>query len=296
MRKQLLIISGVSGSGKSVALNALEDAGFYCIDNLPMSLLEFLDKEIDPQKQKVAISLDSRNTPGSTEAIKDLLLSQKKHFSLCSLIYLNCDDNILLNRYTETRRRHPLSSQGLSLGDAIAEERELMAPIADLADISINSSTLSSHELHDLINKQINNTENNKAMIIIKSFGFKHGVPSEADFVFDVRCLPNPYWQKDLRSHSGLDQKVKDFLSAQDSVTDLITDIHTFLKKWLDVFSKSNRSYISVAIGCTGGQHRSVYVSEILYNMIKKQFDHVLIKHREIKSISNKKQENSYTL
>jgi UPF0042 nucleotide-binding protein len=284
MRKQLLIISGVSGSGKSVALDALEDTGYYCIDNLPISLLEFLDKVIDSKKQKVAISLDARNAPSSLDTLKSLLMRQKQLFETCHLVYLDCDENELLKRYTETRRKHPLSLDGLTLREAIIKEREVMAPIADLADYSVNTTKLNPHELHSLINQYINNGEDpDNSMIVINSFGFKHGVPSEADFVFDVRCLPNPYWQQDLRNYSGQDNEVKKFLSKQKSVTELIGDIYSFLDKWLKVFSKGDRSYISIAIGCTGGQHRSVYVSEQLTTMIKDKFNNVVVKHRELK-------------
>ena len=282
MREQLLIISGVSGSGKSVALNALEDAGFYCIDNLPVALLSSLGDEVDINKQRLAISLDARNFSRNIDSIKPILLEQKKFFKDCSLIYLDCDENILLKRYTETRRKHPLSDENLTLREAIVKERDIMAPVADLADCSINSSTINAHELHYIIRQHINSNSNDDLLITVKSFGFKHGVPSEADYIFDVRCLPNPYWQIDLRNHSGLEDKVIDFLSKQESVGEIIDDIHTFLNKWLETFALTNRSYITVAIGCTGGVHRSVFVSENIGKKLKENFKNVMIRHREI--------------
>jgi UPF0042 nucleotide-binding protein len=284
---RLVIVSGRSGSGKSTALAVLEDNGFYCIDNLPASLLPDLAERallhtelLQPQ---VAVSIDARNLPSQLKRFPELLEQLRGHNIQCDVLYLDADNATLLKRFSETRRRHPLSSTTRSLIEAIDDENQLLGPIADLADLKIDTANLNLYQLGDTIKLRLLDKPDAGTAFLIESFGFKRGMPVDADLVFDVRCLPNPYWKPDLREHSGLEPEVRDYLASQPAVVEMYQDILTYLTKWLPRFAASNRAYVTVAIGCTGGQHRSVYLAERLGGHLRESLGNVQIRHRELK-------------
>lgn len=292
---RLIIVSGRSGSGKTTALQVLEDTGFYCVDNLPVALLPTLAAEVQKDAQveggsrlsKVAVGIDARNVPGQLERFPQLLREIATEFTLagggeCEVIYLDANDDTLLKRFAATRRKHPLSSDTLSLAEAIERERDLLEPIATLADLVIDTSQLTVHGLRDLIRARVVGKTHKGMALLFESFGFKHGVPPDADLVFDVRCLPNPYWIAHLRQHTGLEQPVIEFLERHDDVQDMLRDLVGYLDKWLPRFEQNDRQYMTVAVGCTGGYHRSVYVVEQLAKMLEGVAVHVQVRHREL--------------
>lgn len=283
---KLIIVSGRSGSGKSTALHVLEDLDYYCIDNLPVGLLLELGKESssgnDTRLDNVAVSIDARNLQGDIEKFPKVYEALRGLGIEVDILYLDAQADVLLKRYHATRRKHPLSDETHSLTEAIAHESKLLDQLALQADLSIDTSQLSLYELRDLIKVRVTGKKTQELAILFQSFGFKHGSPNDADYVFDVRCLPNPYWDTSLRSFSGLEQPVKDFLSAQPETNEMISDLINFLNKWLEQFRASNRSYMTIAIGCTGGHHRSVYVCESLGKHFKKLNNNVQIRHREL--------------
>ena len=265
---RLIIVSGRSGSGKSTALNVLEDNGFYCIDNLPAGLLpELAERALihtELAQPLVAVSIDARNLPSHLSRFPELLEEVRAKHIHCDVLYLDADEETLLKRFSETRRRHPLSSANRSLAEAIEDETKLLGPIIDLADLKINTTNLNLYQLRDAIKLRLLNQPEPGTAFLVESFGFKRGMPVDADLVFDVRCLPNPYWKPELRDQSGLDQPVVDYLAAQPDVEEMFQDISSYLLKWLPRFAASNRAYVTIAIGCTGGHHRSVYLTERL--------------------------------
>lgn len=280
------MISGLSGAGKTVALNTLEDSGFYCVDNLPIGLLNEFGHQLTDLKtipaEEIAVGIDARNPehliadlPESIELLKQKNLSVE-------LVYIEANDDILTKRYSETRRKHPLSSETVSLTDAIKKERGIMERFSDRAELRIDTSLLSMYSLRDLVREQIVKHPTEALSMQFVSFGYKHGVPKDADFVFDTRCLPNPYWEKDLRLLTGKDKAVIEFLETQDLAKDLYTQLKHFVSYWAPHFEASNRSYLCFAIGCTGGQHRSVYLAEKLADHFQQQNKHVIINHRDI--------------
>ena len=284
---RLVIISGRSGSGKSSALAALEDQGFYCVDNLPASLLLGLAKRFQEEPvgtgHDLAVSIDARNTPGELAEFPSIYQQLQASENLnCDIIYLDADHETLLKRFSATRRRHPLSNDNASLDEAIRKEAAVLEFIADAADMRIDTSRLSLHELRSVVRQRITGKEHHKLSLQFQSFGFKKGVPIDADFVFDVRCLPNPYWREDLRGMTGLEQPIQEFLSSHEQVGRMKDDIIHFISQWLPEFEQSNRSYVTVAIGCTGGQHRSVYISEALAKAFQNTMASVQIRHREL--------------
>lgn len=283
---RLVVISGHSGSGKSTALHVLEDAGFTCVDNLPASLLPQLVAHIknlnDSARQKFAISIDARNTWQDLQTFPDIIKNDKAIDLNCEVIFLDARNSVLLQRFSETRRKHPLSDSKTDLQQAIQKERQLLEPIADMANLVIDTSGLSLHELRDLVKTRVANNKGGGMSILFESFGFKHGVPVDAEIVYDVRCLPNPYWKPHLRSYTGLDQPVIDFLSSQQEVQEMLADITTFLTRWLPRFAANNRSYLTIGIGCTGGQHRSVFLCDSLHQHFSKVYDNVQVRHREL--------------
>jgi UPF0042 nucleotide-binding protein len=283
---RLAIISGRSGSGKTIALHALEDLGFYCIDNLPLFFLPELEKEIGHIHPLVAVSLDARNIPHDTTHLRNLVQDLHDRGKSCEILYLDAHENVLLQRFSETRRKHPLTDNITSLREAIRKEHEMLTPIANLADLTIDTSPLSRQELHNLIRDRIAHHDGSQIQLLLKSFGFKHGLPPDADFVFDVRCLPNPYWQVELRTLTGLDADVIRYLEAIPEVQDLLKNICSFLETWIPHFEADNRSYITIAIGCTGGQHRSVYMVESIAKKISHQITNTQTRHRELKIIA----------
>ena len=283
---RLIIVSGRSGSGKSTALDVLEDNGFYCIDNLPAGLLTELAERallnIDLMQPQVAVSIDARNLASQLERVPDLLAEVRAKHIQCDVVYLDSDDETLLKRFSETRRRHPLTSETRSLAEAIKDESILLGPIADLADLKLNTSHLNLYQLRDSIKLRLLNKPEPGTAFLVESFGFKRGMPVDADLVFDVRCLPNPYWKAELRSLSGKDQEIIDYLEGQADVEEMYEDIYAYLNKWLPRFAASNRSYVTVAIGCTGGQHRSVYLAERLGAALKVSLKNIQVRHRDI--------------
>lgn len=282
---RLLIISGRSGSGKSTALNMLEDHGFYCIDNLPASLLPAFVARIsreEPALPRVAVSIDARNLPDDLKKVPSIIADLQDSSLHTEIIFLDASGPTLIKRFSESRRKHPLTTENIGLREAINRERELLEPIAALAGLSIDTSALSMHQLREIVRSRVVEKKDSSLALMFESFGFKNGVPVDADFVFDARCLPNPYWDDNLKSLTGLDQAVIDFLVTQDDATAMQTDIADFLAKWLPRFEASNRSYMTVAIGCTGGQHRSVFLCEQLKQLFSGQISNVQVLHREL--------------
>ncbi|EQM74944.1 RNase adapter RapZ [Stutzerimonas stutzeri] len=283
---RLIIVSGRSGSGKSTALDVLEDNGFYCIDNLPAGLLPELAERallhtelLQPQ---VAVSIDARNLPSQLKRFPELLEDVRARYIQCDVLYLDAADETLLKRFSETRRRHPLTNQNRSLAEAIHDEELLLAPIIDHADLKIDTTHLNLYQLRDTLKLRLLNQPEPGTAFLFESFGFKRGMPVDADLVFDVRCLPNPYWKADLRDFSGLDQPVIDYLAAQTDVEEMFQDILAYLSKWLPRFAASNRAYVTVAIGCTGGHHRSVYLAERLGQALREPLKNVQVRHRDL--------------
>jgi UPF0042 nucleotide-binding protein len=283
---RLVVISGLSGSGKTSALNILEDVGFTCIDNLPVSLLPDLITKVNCEGQtedtKLAVGIDARNLAGDLNQIPATLRSIESHGTSVSVIFLHSRQADLIRRYSETRRKHPLSTNNISLKEAIALETDMLAPIANIADRTIETSGLSLHQLRDLIKNTVVPHNANHMSILFESFGFKRGVPIDADFVFDVRCLPNPYWRPELRLMSGNDPDVVQFLENQEDVVAMLADIVGFLTRWIPKHQDDNRSYLTIAIGCTGGQHRSVYLANRLREHFARQYPQVHSVHRQL--------------
>lgn len=280
----MIIISGLSGSGKSVALHALEDLGYYCVDNLPGGLLPELAREVRSQPERyprVAIGIDARSGPEGLERLPGLLESLPGDPSF-RLLFLDTDEKVLIRRFSETRRRHPLTDLG-GLKDAIEAERRMMAPIRKRADWIIDTSESNIHQLRRQVWRTIGITENESVQsVVLESFAFKHGVPRDVDMVFDARCLPNPHWQAGLRAHTGLEPQVQSYLEQHDVVEDFCNDVHGFIRRWLPELAEDQRSLVTVAIGCTGGQHRSVYVVDRIGTALRAEGLRVLVSHREL--------------
>ncbi len=280
---KFIIVSGRSGSGKSICLHALEDMGFYCIDNLPAGLLSALPQQMNQEHRHAAVSIDARNLPQALEHFQTIL-AELKQSTACEIIFFDADDNTLLKRFSETRRKHPLTSEVVSLHEALQQEHVLLEPIARLADMRIDTSQLNVMQLRELLQVRIQSSITQELSILFESFAYKSGVPTDADYVFDVRCLPNPYWQPKLRTQTGRDEEVKQFLNEQLLTPALLENLQQFLLQWLPQFSKDNRRYMTIAIGCTGGQHRSVYIAEELAHFFKQHYSQVQLRHREISS------------
>ncbi len=278
---RVIIVTGRSGSGKSITLHLLEDLGYYCIDNLPASLLQSLTAHVQKTYQKIAIGIDARNPITDLESFHHWIESFRTSGLRCEILYLDASDDVLIKRFNETRRRHPLSSDHRSLQEAIAYEKKLLDPLAHLADLVIDTSLLSQHKLRDIISNRVE-PKAHALSLLIQSFGFKFGVPVDSDFVFDVRVLPNPYWHSELRPYSGLEEPIQKFLNEKPETHALLMDIEHFLMNWLPKFENNNRAYMTVSIGCTGGQHRSVYIAKMLYDALKQKHEMVLLRHREL--------------
>ncbi len=282
----LVVISGLSGSGKSVALNVLEDLGWYCIDNIPAGLVRALVSHSlqteEPLYQRLAVGIDARNRPVDLATIPALIAEFARAGLRCEVLYLHADDEVLLRRYAETRRRHPLAAAGRSLADAIAEERRLLHPLIDAADLIVNTSRTSVHELRDLIGERLGDQGRERLSILFQSFGFKHGTPADADFVFDTRTLPNPYWEPQLKALTGRDPPVVAFLEASTAVHHMLEDLLQFLEHRIPEYERANRGYLTVAIGCTGGQHRSVYLVERLAEHFRPRYPQLLVRHNAL--------------
>ena len=280
------IISGLSGSGKSVALHALEDMDYYCIDNLPVGLLEAFANEIREQTisdgRNVAVGIDARNHPDQLSNFPKIIASLRSQGIICNILFLQADDATLLKRFSETRRKHPLSGANTPLADAIKRERKLLGPITANADMFIDTSRTNVHQLRDLVMESLGKNQKSGFLMLLRSFGYKHGIPGDADFVFDARCLPNPHWQADLRHLTGKDSAVADYLEHEEVARLYYQQLEDFLTTWVPHFQADNRSYLSIAIGCTGGQHRSVYLVERLARELKGQLCDIVTRHREL--------------
>jgi UPF0042 nucleotide-binding protein len=289
--QQLIIVSGRSGSGKTVVLHALEDLGFFCIDNLPIALLPLLEQTIGKVHCKAAVSIDARNLQLDLAGIKNAMHQLKASYQKIEIIYLDASDNILLQRFSDTRRKHPLTSSDaeVTLREAIIKERNMLLTIANLANFTVDTTSLSQHELHNLIRERVSQSLiKGQLHLLLQSFGFKYGLPPNADFVFDLRCLPNPYWQTELRPLTGLDSEVIKFLEERTIVQQMSNNLGAFLSEWLAHFQADHRSYVTVALGCTGGRHRSVYLAEkiaIQLKMANLNLANVQVRHRELMDI-----------
>ncbi|MDF3030403.1 MAG: RNase adapter RapZ [Moraxellaceae bacterium] len=281
---QLVIVSGRSGSGKTTALHLLEDMGYYCVDNLPLALLPQLADTLRerPDVTHLAIGVDARNAPDDLAQFETVLESVEARGIGPTTLYLDARDDVLLARYSATRRRHPLSNRSRSLREAIDLERTLLEPVNGAALLHIDTSDLNVHELRDQLRERLAGREESGFTVLFQSFAYKHGVPLDADLVFDVRCLANPHWQPDLRHKTGLDREVQDFLDKDELVESLYRDLSGHLLKWLPEFRQNDRSYLTVAIGCTGGQHRSVYMVERIAARLREEFPNVQVRHRDI--------------
>jgi UPF0042 nucleotide-binding protein len=282
---KLTIISGRSGSGKSTVLHVLEDKGYYCIDNLPASLLPALAKRISTDASdltQVAVSVDARNVSTDLEQVPQIVAELKEKTITTELLFLDANSQTLLKRFSESRRKHPLSSESVGLREAIDKESELLEPISVLANLTIDTSNMSLQALRQTVKERMLDDQTNAMALLFQSFGFKNGVPVDADIVYDVRCLPNPFWDNSLRSLTGLDDAVKNFLGDESEVLEMLEDIGNYLEKWLPKFEANNRSYMTVAVGCTGGQHRSVYLCERLAESFVGKISNVQVRHREL--------------
>ena len=283
---RLVIVSGLSGSGKSIALNMLEDLGWYCVDNIPAGLLPaFVEHSLlNPNRiyERSAVGLDARNEPEELAQIPALVRNLRQRQIACDLIFIQADPAMLLRRYGETRRRHPLVREGVTLPDAIQEELRLLEPIAYSADLVLDTTRTSVQELRELMRTRVAPRESGRLSIMFESFGFKYGIPSGADFVFDARTLPNPYWDPALQPLNGLDTEVIQFLDAEATVKDYLSDIITFIERRIPLYQKNNRAYLTVAVGCTGGQHRSVYLVSRLTAHFASQYPDVVAHHESL--------------
>ncbi|CAM2810164.1 RNase adapter protein RapZ [Pseudoalteromonas atlantica] len=277
---ELIIISGRSGSGKSVALRVVEDLGYYCVDNIPVNLLPSLVRSVSDNYDKIAVSIDVRNIPKEQDEFNDIL-EYLPDFAKPTLFYLDSDDQTLIKRFSETRRLHPLSIDSLPLDLAIKKEKELLDGLVTRADFMLDTTDLSVHQLAESIREKILGKKDKQLIVTFESFGFKHGIPKEADYVFDARFLPNPHWEPELKPLTGLDQPVKDFLANHSIVQKFTWQIQTFVQTWLPHLERNNRSYLTIAIGCTGGQHRSVYLAQAIGESFAMTHPNVKIRHRE---------------
>ncbi|WP_404363834.1 RNase adapter RapZ [Marinobacter sp.] len=287
---KLIIVSGRSGSGKSTALHVLEDLGYYCIDNLPIGLLFPLTREATTRAapdrlNRIAVSIDARNLSDEIANFEEIYERLGGMGLTLEILYLDASDQSLLQRFHATRRKHPLSNDRRSLTEAIKHEKALLEPLAKLADLHIDTTGLSMYELRDMVKQRVVGRREQEMALLFQSFGYKHGVPVDSDYVFDVRCLPNPYWDTNLRQFTGLDKPVIAFLEKEPLSGQMLDELTRLLATWLPAFSNSNRSYMTISIGCTGGQHRSVYISEQLGRHFKQHYNNVQIRHTELPHI-----------
>ena len=282
----LIIVSGLSGSGKSVALRTLEDLGFYCVDNLPANLLPSTVADIAAdaeQGRRIAVSIDVRNLTHDLSRMGQLLSEVNAAGYQTRLVFFDTEDAVLIKRFSDTRRKHPLSLRGLTLSDAIAEERKQLRPLVALADTVIDSSEMNVHQLRKRVIDEVQDHAGQAVSVLFESFAYKKGVPSDADFVFDTRCLPNPHWLPALRPLSGKDAPVRAYFEADETVRAYLAQVTAFIDAWLPRFESESRSYLTVAFGCTGGRHRSVYLAESLArHCAARGRDKVMVHHREL--------------
>jgi UPF0042 nucleotide-binding protein len=287
MDTPLYIISGRSGSGKSYALNTLEDSGFYSLDNLPVTLIpDAVEKilgnlESSPDFAGIAIGIDVRNAPHELQQFSKIVAVMQDLEIEPRVIFLDCETDTLIERFSETRRKHPLTGDSTALREAIISESEQLDTIAHLADLRIDTSHTTVHELRAIIKDKLIDHLGSSLCLTVQSFGFKHGVPNDSDFVFDVRCLPNPHWDVRLRDFTGIDQPIIDFLSKEPLVDEMRNDILAISKRWIPRFEGENRSYFTISIGCTGGKHRSVFLAEAVARELSSMYPDIIVRHRE---------------
>ncbi|MEK6749314.1 MAG: RNase adapter RapZ [Pseudomonadota bacterium] len=283
---KLVIVSGLSGSGKSTALNVLEDLGYYSIDNLPLALLssfaDYMSGTAQKFYERVAVGIDARNRSEDLHYFPAILNGLQNGEIQTEVIFLDAAEDILIKRFSETRRKHPLTNDHVSLSEAIRQERVLLDPISARADLYIDTSTSNLHELRDLVTLRVVGKVGGGMSLLFESFGYKHGLPQDADFVFDLRSLPNPHWNAQLRQHTGKEIPVIEFLETHADVHAMFKDIRDYLERWLPRIAASNRSYLTVAVGCTGGYHRSVYMVERLVAHFSTAYQNTLVRHREL--------------
>ena len=282
---KLVIVSGLSGTGKTVALKQYEDLGYYCIDNIPLDLVQPLIahaiKHPGPMYEQFAIGVDARANPADIKGFPEVLRALREQGVDVRVLFLTAADQVILRRYNETRRKHPLTGSEISLVEAIKLERKLLEPIAALADESLDTSAMNLYDLRTAIYTREPQAGSNRLHVQLLSFGYKNGLPDGADFVFDVRNLPNPHWVPELRVLTGRDEPVARYLESHAETGRLLADIREFLLRWLPAFQAQDRSYVTIAIGCTGGQHRSVYIVEALARDLREPFGEIIVKHRE---------------
>ena len=285
-QRRVIIISGLSGAGKTIALNTLEDLDYYCIDNLPASLLDSIVDRLEQGyplfSSRIALGIDVRNPESELSSLPDTIRTMREHGINAELIFIETTDDTLTNRFSETRRKHPLSSATTNLGEALLKERKLLGPLSEFADLRIDTTHTQLHELRDMVRERVARRAPNAMSLQFLSFGYKHGLPRDADFIFDTRCLPNPHWNQELRPYTGKDYPVIRFLESQQQVTAMFEQVRDFLENWIPQFEADNRSYLTVAVGCTGGQHRSVYLIECLSRFFTDQGKVTLVRHRDI--------------
>ncbi|WP_168378466.1 RNase adapter RapZ [Acinetobacter cumulans] len=279
--KRILIVTGQSGSGKSSALQILEDLGYYCIDNLPLALLPEIVEKLDSENnlEQLALGVDVRSTHADLQEF-DLVFQQLQRHGSVDIIYLTTRDQELIARFSSSRRPHPLASRFKSLNECIQEEKSLLLPIQLRSTVHIDTTDKSVHDLKHTLLSKLGQADN--LILILQSFGYKHGIPLDADYVFDVRHLPNPHWDMELRKYSGLDEPVRQFLQQSEQTNEMFQDIYNFLDKWLPAFAEGHRHYMTVSIGCTGGQHRSVYIVDRLKKALEAKWS-IQVLHREMK-------------
>lgn len=282
---RIIIVSGLSGSGKSVALHVLEDLGYYSVDNIPVALLPQLTDYLladEAGGDRVAIGIDARNRADDLQMLDRQVARLRNQGAQVEVLFLQAEEAMLIKRFGETRRRHPLAQSGEGLREAIATERSILTPVVNVADLIIDTTRTSVYELRDLVRERIASRDVHKLSILIQSFGFKHGIPADADYVFDLRCLPNPYWQPELRQETGLDKPVIDYLDSEPLADDMHDAIMAFLRDWLPRYENFSRSYLTIAVGCTGGQHRSVYMAERIARTLRGDGRDISVRHHEL--------------
>ena len=279
----IVFVSGRSGSGKSTALNVLEDIGYYCIDNLPVTLLSPLIKRLEFEKviERVAVGIDARNIADDLGMFPEIIGSFSNDEVRTMILYLDAASPALVKRFSETRRKHPLTNEQRDLREALDQETQLLDPISDMASLSIDTTDMTIHELRDEIRIRVAE-ETHEFALLFQSFAYKRGVPVDADLVFDVRCLPNPHWEPELKTLTGLHALVQEFLDEQNDFAEMYQDLSGYLDQWLPKFKVNNRSYLTIAVGCTGGQHRSVYMTQKLFDHYQNRFANVQVRHREL--------------
>ena len=282
-KQDIIIVSGMSGGGKSTALNALEDLGYYCIDNLPGALLPYFGPQISANPKlykKVALGIDARSRESDLQVVLDWMFSLRETGLNCRLLFITAEKPVLIKRFSETRRRHPLTGSDKILPNAIENEAQLLALLRRRSDLVIDSSHTNIHQLRRQVWNFVDRRSSDMT-IVLQSFAYKQGVPQDADFIFDARTLPNPHWQDELRELTGMDEPVRSWLGGDEQVIKMSKDIENFMRTWLTAFQEAQRSYVTICIGCTGGKHRSVFLAETLAKSLGIDHENVLVHHRE---------------